>query len=150
MGIVTDLRMETSMDTAEEPNGLLFKINDRFHALYAVKLAGFPLFLMFFSCLIGAAFNTGHFVAYVIFALVFLVIAIDLRREKVRLLPVAAVVLCVNLALTILFAWSWANLSLLSLLIQGVSLCMVVQGLRGWWWLRKNPIELGQAVKEVF
>lgn len=119
--------------------GFWLPVKDRASATYAAKISGLIVFLMGISHLIvGLAMLTGEIplfgAAIAIFGSLCTVSGIFARKLNFRSLPFTLVIwIILTIASVFVTGLGWG------LLLNAILGLVAISGLRGWWWLRKNP-----------
>jgi hypothetical protein len=122
------------------------RIADRESALAAVRMAGLPVFLMGLSAVSAVLLSvlavlqiqpTTAFLLSLIFAaatgVVLMALGLAIRKGRTSLVLLAAFITFANAMATAWIAPWWASI------IQVLMVLLALSGLRGWWWLRKQP-----------
>lgn len=145
------------MAELDQPWGFWVRIKDRDSALYAMRMAGLPVFL---SGLTGALISivdpadsqAGFLVGWAIAAML-IMMGLMIRKGRFGLVPFAAALMLINIGLSIassiLITVGIARLDLLPVDILFMEfirlsvfpvlfLLVMVSGLRGWRWLRQS------------
>ena len=114
-------------------------IQDRASASYVARMAGLPTFL---SGLLGGVssglllFSDPSLAEYwgvLLMSLFLLWASLRIRRGRFGLLPVVAALVVLDLSLRLLDPISYR------IAVPLILALFVLNGLRGWWWLRRHP-----------
>lgn len=121
------------------PKGLWVRVHDRESALYTVRNAGFPFFLIGFTAAIAALMVAGPdlalraaLVGALALALMGLGYALRAGAGHPALVPVAWA------AFAALLVAEWGVAAGALMLAQGIVALVAASGLRGWLWLRRR------------
>lgn len=131
----------------KEPRwGFWVPVKDKESAEYAAKMSGFPVFLM------GLSFTplglllvfAGEQVWQKIFGGViaacgvfFIVSGLQIRKHKFKTLPVSVSIWLLLTVIAMFLALLSGSVPIGLNLLIGL---MAISGLRGWWWLTRNPV----------
>lgn len=128
---------------------LFSRITSKEIARYVIKMSGLPVFLLGISVILTSLFLSNVDLFGLSTGLTLSAIGLGLRAEKAWLTPFAAVIALVwtvwriidfapLLGVMLLFSVSALFVVIISLAIQIFLLAMTLNGLRGWFWLRRN------------
>lgn len=136
----------------EPPWGFWIPVKDRASAIYAARMAGFPVFLLGLSALataLGALIGQTWLLAAVMSALglFFIISGLRIRAEKFGTFPITVSLWLLQMLIGIIGSLSMSGDSIqITILISQAVInlligLMVLCGVRGWMWLRQNPAE---------
>jgi hypothetical protein len=127
----------------EEPSGFWVAIKDERSASYAMKMAGLPAFLLGITYIGYAIFRTGDYDVWsgigFCLGIVLTLAGLSIRSNKLTLFPYIVGITSIHTLLD--SALMIAHRAQDFLFISGVRVVVVallINGMRGWWWLRKN------------
>jgi hypothetical protein len=122
------------------------RIKDRDSVIDAVKMAGLPVFLLGATGVLTVLLSVAdvlqanptieQVLALALAAatgVLLVALGLAIRRGRPSLVVLAAVITFTNAAATLWLAPWWASV------FQVLMVLLMLSGLRGWWWLRKNP-----------
>lgn len=115
------------------------RISRREQAAYVARMAGLPVFLMgaFSAVVAGISLIDGDRPAEdgttLVVGLFLIVSGLRFRAGKLGLLPVVAAVMVVDFTLRFLGPVDYR------IVVPAAFTLMALNGLRGWWWLRRHP-----------